>query len=179
MDPRPSKTQYYLTIAKQIGLRSTCFRNRGGAIIVNGDQIIATGYIGAPRKTKDCFERGECLRDKLQIPHGKQYEMCRSAHAEQNAIINAARSGVSLYGADMYISFDNPKDGSPRDSFPCFICKKLIINCGINRVICTNSKNEEVVFKVEDWVKDWQEKDIIDDHFQFGTDLNKKEGLTG
>jgi len=78
MSQRPSKDEYYLKIAKQVGLRSTCFRNRGGAIIVRDDQIIATGYIGAPRKTKDCLERNECLRDKLGIPHGKQYEMCRS-----------------------------------------------------------------------------------------------------
>jgi dCMP deaminase len=94
-----------------------------------------------------------------------------------NAIVNAARPGASLYGADIYISFDNPKDGTPRDSFPCFICKKLIINCGIKKVICTNSKDEEVIFEVEDWIRDWQERDLVDDQHQFGADLNKKEGL--
>ncbi|HUV81099.1 MAG TPA: hypothetical protein VMW21_01065, partial [Patescibacteria group bacterium] len=106
---RPTKDEYYLSIAKKVGERSTCFRNRGGAIIVREDQIVATGYIGAPRKTKDCFERGECLRDKLKIPHGTRYEMCRSVHAEQNAIINAARAGVSLFGGDIYIYCQNPK----------------------------------------------------------------------
>ncbi len=177
MPQRLSKDEYYLKIARQVGLRSTCFRNRGGAIIVRDDQVIATGYIGAPRKTKDCFERNDCLRDKLGIPHGKQYEMCRSVHAEMNAIINAARAGVSLFGADIYLSFDNPKDDTARDSFPCFICKKIIINCGIKRVVCTDNKNNIVIFNVEDLVKDWQEKDIIDDQRQFGTDLNIKEGL--
>jgi len=177
MPQRLSKDEYYLKIAKQIGLRSSCFRNRGGVIIVRDGQIIATGYIGAPRKTRDCFERNECLRDKLRIPHGKQYEMCRSVHAEMNAIINAARAGVSLFGADFYISFDNPKDNTSRDSFPCFICKKMIINCGAERVVCTDRKNEIIVFSVDDWIKDWQEKDIIDDQYQFGTDLNIKEGL--
>jgi dCMP deaminase len=177
MPQRLSKDEYYLKIAKQIGLRSTCLRNRGGAVIVKDDQIIATGYIGAPRKTKDCFEWNGCLRDKLGIPHGKQYEMCRSVHAEMNAIVNAARAGVSLFGADIYVSFDNPKDNKPRDSFPCFICKKMIINCGIKRVVCTDNKNDIVIFNVEDWVKNWQEKDIIDDQRQFGTDLNIKEGL--
>ncbi len=177
MPQRLSKDEYYLKIARQVGLRSTCFRNRGGAIIVRDDQVIATGYIGAPRKTKDCFERNDCLRDKLGIPHGKQYEMCRSVHAEMNAIINAARAGVSLFGADIYLSFDNPKDDTPSDSFPCFICKKIIINCRIKRVVCTDNKNNIVIFNVEDLVKDWQEKDIIDDQRQFGTDLNIKEGL--
>jgi len=175
---RPSKDEYYLKIAKHIGLRSTCFRNRGGAVIVRDDQIIATGYIGAPRKTKDCFERNECLRDKLKIPHGKQYEICRSVHAEMNAIINAARAGVSLLGADMYLSFENPKDNTPRDSFPCFICKKMIINAGINKVICSTQDGGMKIFKIEDWVRDWQEKDILDDQHQYGDDLNIKEGYT-
>ncbi|MFH1036929.1 MAG: hypothetical protein V1756_02635 [Patescibacteria group bacterium] len=177
MAQRPSKDEYYLNISRQIGLRSTCFRNKGGALIVREDQIVATGYIGAPRKTKDCLERGECLRDRLKIPHGKRYEMCRSVHAEMNAIVNAARAGVSLLGADIYISFENPKDGTPRDSFPCFICKKLIINCGINRVVCSTAEDKMITFRVSDWVKDWQEKDLVDDEHQFGTDLNLKEGL--
>ncbi|MEA3344441.1 MAG: hypothetical protein U9Q16_02055, partial [Patescibacteria group bacterium] len=100
---RPSKEEYYLNIAKQIAQRSTCFRLRAGAIILKNDQIISTGYIGAPRGTKDCLERGECLRNKLNIPHGQRYEVCRSVHAEQNAIINAARAGVSLLNGDMYL----------------------------------------------------------------------------
>ena len=175
---RPTKENYYLKIAKEVAQRSTCYRNRGGAVIVRGDQIVATGYIGAPRKTRDCLERQECLRDKLKIPHGKQYELCRSVHAEMNAIINAARAGVSLFGGDIYIHCENPQDGSPRDSFPCFICKKMIINAGLERVICSTHDGQFKIFKVADWIKDWQEKDIIDDKDQYGRDVNFKEKLT-
>lgn len=173
---RPPKDEYYLNIAKQIGKRATCFRNKGGAIIVKEDVIVATGYIGAPRKTKDCLERGECLRDKLKIPHGRHYEICRSVHAEQNALINAARAGISVLGGDIYI-WATDREGNPIDSFPCFICKKMIINAGLKRVICATKEGGYKVFFVKDWVKDWQEKDILDDKFQYGKDLNIKEKL--
>jgi dCMP deaminase len=173
---RPSKDEYYLGIAKQVAERASCFRNKGGAIIVRDDQIIATGYIGAPRKTKACFERGECLRDKLKIPHGRQYEICRSVHAEQNCIINAARAGVSLLGGDMFI-FHRDRNGKEMDSFPCFICKKMMINSGLKRVVCSTKEKGIKVFSVEDWVKDWQEGDILDDEYQYGKDLNKNDGL--
>jgi dCMP deaminase len=176
MEKRPPKDEYYLEIAKQIGKRATCFRNKGGAIIVKDDTIVATGYIGAPRKTKDCLERGECLRDKLKIPHGRHYEICRSVHAEQNCIINAARSGASVLGGDIYI-YGTDRNGNPIDSFPCFICKKMIINAGLNRVICATKDGKYKIFYVSDWVKEWQEKDILDDKFQYGKDLNLKEGL--
>ena len=176
MPERPSKEEYYLNIAKEVAERSTCFRNKGGAIIVRGDQVVSTGYIGAPRKTKDCFERNECLRDKLKIPHGTRYEMCRSVHAEMNAIINAARAGVSLFGGDMYI-YHRDKNNHEMDSYPCFICKKLIINCGISRVICSTRDKKLKIFNTEDWVQEWQEKDIIDDKHQYGKDLNKLDGL--
>lgn len=173
---RPPKDEYYLSITKQIGQRATCFRNKGGAIIIKDDVIVATGYIGAPRKTKDCLERGECLRDKLKIPHGKNYEICRSCHSEQNAIINAARSGASILGGDMYI-YNTDRTGKVVDSFPCFICKKMIINAGLNRVICATKDGKYKIFNVQDWVKDWQKKDILDDKFQYGKDLNIKEGF--
>jgi dCMP deaminase len=168
---RPPKDQYYLDIAKQVNERSTCFRNKGGVIIVRDDQIIATGYVGAPRKTKSCLERNECLRDRLNIPHGKQYEMCRSVHAEQNAIINAARAGVSLLNGDMYI-FCGGRDNKGVDSFPCYICKKMIINAGLNRVVCATKEGGHQVFLVSDWIKEWQEKDIVDDQCQWGKDQN-------
>ena len=140
---RLSKDQYYLQVAREIGDRSTCFRHKMGVIIVRDDQIIATGYIGAPRKTRDCIERGECLRDKLKIPHGTRYEICRSVHAEQNAIINAARAGVSLLGGDMYMYSINPKTGLKNDALPCFFCKRMIINSGIRRVV-TSPKDGDV-----------------------------------
>jgi len=169
---RPSKDQYYLNIAKQINERSNCLRSQNGAIIVRDDQIVATGYNGAPRKTKSCMEKNECLRDKLNIPHGKQYEMCSSVHAEQNAIINAARAGVSLLDGDMYI-YCGGKDGSGVDSFPCFICKKMILNAGLKRVICSTKDGGYKVFQVSQWVEDWQKRDILDDESQYGKDQNE------
>ena len=174
---RPSKDEYYLGIARQVAERATCFRNKGGAIIVRDDQIIATGYIGAPRKTKDCFERGECLRDKLKIPHGRYYEICRSVHAEQNCIINAARAGVSLLGGDMFI-YHRDREGKEMDSFPCYICKKMMINAGLKRVVCSTKEKGIKIFNIEDWIKDWSERDILDDEYQYGRDLNKNDSLT-
>lgn len=162
MNYRPSKEKYYLEIAKQVAQRSTCKRRKFGSVIVKNDQIVATGYVGAPRKTKDCFERDECLREKLNIPHGQHYELCRSVHSEMNAIINAARSGVSILGGDIYIWGADEK-GNPIDTFPCFLCKKIIINAGLKKVICSQKNRDYKIYNVSDWVKEWQEKDLIDD----------------
>jgi len=181
--PRPSKEEYYLNIAREVSRRATCFRVRIGAIIVRDDQIIATGYVGAPRKTKDCFEHGFCLRNKLGIPHGQRYELCRSVHAEMNALINAARAGVSLLNGDIYIygerlpenyQVGNEIKGIVFDCFPCFICKKQIINAGLSRVICSKTNGGLQIFNVSDWISDWQKKDIIDDQHQYGDGINKK-----
>ena len=166
--PRISKDEYYLGIAKEVARRSTCFRRSIGAIIVRHDQIISTGYVGAPRKTRDSMEHGFCLRDRLNIPHGQRYELCRSVHAEQNVIINAARAGVSLLGGDMYIFGSSPESGAAISAFPCFICKKMIINAGLNRVICSTADGKHLVFTVEDWAKAWREGDILDDTHQYG-----------
>jgi len=165
---RISKHEYYLGIAREVSRRSTCFRRSIGALIIRGDQIISTGYVGAPRKTKDSLEHGFCLRDNLRIPHGQRYELCRSVHAEQNAIINAARAGVSLFGGDMYIYGSIPGENTPINAFPCFICKKMIINCGLERVICSTADGGMKIFEIDEWIKDWQENDIIDDKHQYG-----------
>ena len=165
---RQSKHEYYLGIAKEVAHRSTCYRRSLGAIIIRDDQIISTGYVGAPRKTKDSFEHGNCLRDKLNIPHGQRYELCRSVHAEQNAIINAARAGVSLLGGDMYIYGSKYGEKKPINAFPCFMCKKMIINAGLKRVICSTADGKMKIFSIEDWIKDWQDQDIIDDNDQYG-----------
>ena len=165
---RVSKDEYYLGIAKEVSGRSTCFRRSIGAIIIRDDQIISTGYVGAPRKTRDSFEHGYCLRDKLNIPHGHRYELCRSVHAEQNAIINAARAGVSLLGGDMYIHGRSYEQDEPIDAFPCFICKKMIINAGLDRIICCTAEGKMKVFSVSDWAKEWQEGDILDDAHHYG-----------
>jgi dCMP deaminase len=170
---RPSKNEYYLEIAKQIAQRSTCFRLKAGAIIVKDDQIISTGYIGAPRETKDCLERGECLRNKLNISHGQRYEVCRSVHAEQNAIINAARAGVSVLNGNMYLYAENGQ-GEKVDSFPCYICKKMIINSGLTSVVSSLKEDGIKIFYIKDWVNEWKERDILDDKYQYGKDQNNK-----
>lgn len=162
---RPTKEEYYLNIACEVSKRATCMSSQWGCIIVKDDQIISTGYNGAPRKTKDCFERGECLRRQLHIPSGTHYELCRSVHAEQNAIINAARAGVSLLGGDVYMTGRKVHNGENRviASYPCFICKKMIINAGIRRVICSDDKGKTVVYLVDEWATDWAKQDMLDD----------------
>lgn len=165
---RVSKDDYYLGIAKEVSRRSTCFRRSIGAIIVRDDQIISTGYVGAPRKTKSSHEHGFCLRDRLGIPHGERYELCRSVHAEQNAVINAARAGVSLLGGDMYIYGTIYGEDKPINAFPCFICKKIIINAGLDRIVCSTAGGKKKVFRVSQWAVDWTRGDILDDKHQYG-----------
>jgi len=153
--------EYYLNIAKQVCKKSTCLRNRFGAVIVKENQIISTGYCGAPRKTKDCSEHEFCLRERENIPSGQRYELCRSIHAEMNCIINAARAGVSLFQGDIYIYGETAPNDEMKNTYPCFICKKMIINAGLNKVVCSTPDGIKI-HDVGDWVKEWQEKDIID-----------------
>ena len=156
-------------IARAVAQRGTCFRVKIGAVIIRDDQIISTGYVGAPRSTRDCFERGFCLRDKMNIPHGQRYELCRSVHSEQNAIINAARAGVSLLGGTMYV-WGSYSDKSLMNAFPCFMCKKMIINAGLERVVCLTKNGGMEIFDVIMWQGEWSKegKDIIDDAQQYG-----------
>lgn len=168
---RPSKNEYYLKVAKEVASRSTCFRVRIGAVIVRDNHIIATGYVGAPRKTRDCLARGFCLRDKLDIPHGQRYELCRSVHAEVNAIINAARAGVSLLNAEIYLYGRCLKTNKTFDVFPCFFCKRIIINAGLKKLIIQQKNGKIKIFSVKEWVKNWQKKDIINDKYQYGPRL--------
>lgn len=133
---------------------------------VRDKRIVSTGYIGAPRKTLDCFERGDCLRRRMKIPSGHRYELCRSVHAEMNAIINAAREGVSLKDSDMYIWAMRvwKKDQRMVNAFPCFLCKKMIINAGISKVYSMTEEGRIRIFDVEkEWVKAWQNYDMLDD----------------
>ena len=120
---RPSKDQYYLDIAKSVCKRGTCTKVEIGAVIIREDQIVSTGYCGAPRGTKSSLDHGFCLRTQLDIPSGHRYEICRSVHAGQNAIINAARSGTSVLGGDIYIygKIQGDKNEQILDAFPCFI----------------------------------------------------------
>lgn len=176
---RPSKDEYYLDLAKSVCRRATCLKVEIGAVIIKDDQVVATGYCGSPRGTKSSLEHGFCLRKKLGIPSGHRYEMCRSVHAEQNAIINAARAGVSLLGGDMYIygktRNEDGSDGAVVDAFPCFICKKMLINCGLKRVICSLKDGGSKIFDVNDWMEEWRKQDIIDDKFQYGEVAKKVE----
>ena len=170
----PNWEKYYLHIAREVARKCKCYRGMYGAVIVKNDQIISTGYIGAPRKTKDCLERGNCLRNELNIPRGQRYELCRSVHAEQNAIINAARAGVSLLGGDMYLYGELiKKDGSREisDMMSCSFCKRMIINSGLKRIICSKKDGGVGIFHVADWIRDWQVHDIIDDTYQHGEGL--------
>lgn len=164
-----SWNEYYLGIAREVAKKSKCFRVKIGAVIVR-DQIISTGYIGAPRSTKDCLERGFCLRDQLKIPHGQRYELCRSVHAEQNTIINAGRAGVSFLGGTMYIWAIDRKKNKLVNAFPCFICKKEIINAELEKVVCSTEDGGFEIFDVELWKGEWSrlDKDIIDDKAQYG-----------
>lgn len=164
MAKKLTKDEYYLNIAKSVSLRSTCLCITFGCIIVKDDQIISTGYVGAPRKTKDCTELGYCIRRRKNVASGTGYEMCRSVHAEMNAIINAARAGVSLLGGDLYLyCMKNEPDGqySLVRAYPCLLCKKMIINAGIKRFIGNTENNLLETHNIEDWVKDWQELDDI------------------
>jgi dCMP deaminase len=167
---RLSKDQYYLDLARSVCRRGTCTKVEIGSVIIRDDQVVSTGYCGAPRGTKSSIEHGFCLRKKLGIPSGHRYEICRSVHAEQNAIINAARSGTSVLGGDMYIygRIKGKDKETVLDAFPCFICKKMIINAGINRVICSLKSSNFIIFEVSKWVSDWQKGDIIDDQYQYG-----------
>jgi len=128
---RASKKARYLGIAAEIAKASTCLRRQYGAIIVREDEIIATGYNGAPRGDDNCCDVGECWRESHGIPHGEQYEKCVAVHAEMNAIISAARR--DMIGSTLYlVGFEN---GKPIKAEPCLICAKLIKNAGIAEVI--------------------------------------------
>ena len=148
---RIDKNNYYLDIAESITERGTCLRRLFGAIIVKNDEIISTGYAGAPRGRKNCCDLKYCKREKLNIPRGERYELCRSVHAEQNAIISAARK--DMIGSTLYLVGINPKDKSyVEGSNPCALCKRMIINAGIKKVIVRDTKDKYREIDVEDYI---------------------------
>lgn len=153
MSSRISKENYYLDIAQTVSERSTCLRRRFGAIIVKNDSIIATGYNGAPRGRKNCDDLGYCFREKLGIPRGERYEMCRSVHAEANAIIAAPRE--QMLGSTLYMVCTSPEDGAIMPgTTSCMMCKKLAINAGIERIVVRDDKENFRVIRVSDWIED-------------------------
>lgn len=149
---RRDKHNYYLDIAETVLERSTCLRKCYGAIIVKNDEIISTGYNGAPRGRKNCSELGYCMREKLKIPRGERYEMCRSVHAEANAIISARRS--DMIGAVLYLVGKNTADGSyVENSSSCAMCKRQVINSGILKVVIRDTKDTFRIIDVEEWIQ--------------------------
>ena len=150
---RIDKENYYLDIAETVLERATCLRRCYGAIIVKNDEIVATGYNGAPRGRKNCGDLGYCTREALKIPSGQRYELCRSVHAEANAIISAARSDI--IGGTLYLAGRDAKTGELLpDATSCSMCRRLIINAGIDRVVIRRTEREYSVVHVEDWVRE-------------------------
>lgn len=150
---RVSKTNYYLDIAQTVSKRSTCLRRMFGAIIVKDDCIVSTGYNGAPRGRKNCSDLNFCMRDKLNIPRGERYEMCRSIHAEANAIIAASRE--EMIGSTLYMVCVDSKTGELMPgTTSCMMCKRQVINAGIEKVVVRDTPDTFRVIEVKDWVTD-------------------------
>ena len=149
---RRDKNNYYLDIAEMVAQRSTCLRRYYGAVIVNHDEIISTGYNGAPRGRKNCVDMNFCMRDHLGIPRGERYEMCRSVHAEANAIIAASRD--QMLGATLYMACLDAKTGELMPgTCSCMMCKRQVINAGIERVIVRDTQEKYSVYNVADWIE--------------------------
>ena len=151
METRTSKENYYLDIADAVLNRSTCLRRKYGAIIVRNDEILSTGYNGAPRGRVNCTAIGRCTRDELGIPSGQRYELCRSVHAEANAIISAARR--DMLGGTLYlVGRDAKTQELLADTMPCSMCRRHIINAGITQVVVRTGEGAYNVIHVRDWV---------------------------
>ena len=149
---RRDKINYYLDIADTVSLRGTCLRRNYGAIIVKNDEIISTGYVGAPRGRKNCSDLGVCIREKMQVPRGERYELCRSVHAEANAIISAGRS--AMIGGTLYLSGRNARTGEyVENAMCCSMCKRMVINAGISKVIVrVDDEHYRTVDVESEWV---------------------------
>lgn len=149
---RRDKVNYYLDIAQTVSERGTCLRRNFGAIIVQNDEIVATGYNGAPRGRKNCIDLGSCFREKHNIPRGERYEMCRSVHAEANCIISAKRQ--EMIGATIYLCCIDPITRKiVPNTTSCAMCKRQIINAGIEKVIVRETEQDYTVYNVSDWIE--------------------------
>ena len=148
---RISKENYYLDIAQTVLERATCLRRVYGAIIVKNDEIISTGYNGAPRGRKNCVDMGFCTREAMQIPRGERYELCRSVHAEANAIISAARR--DMVGGTLYLVGRNAQTGELlHDATSCSMCRRLDINAGLSKVVIRKTEDTFETVDVREWV---------------------------
>ena len=149
---RRDKTNYYLDLAEMVAQRCTCLRRHYGAVIVKNDEVISTGYVGAPRGRKNCTDIGECVRRKMGVPRGERYELCRSVHAEANAIISASRD--KMIGSSMYLTGIEVDTGNYiENASSCSMCKRLIINAGIEKVYIRDTKEDYRMILVRDWVE--------------------------
>ena len=152
MDKRVDKINYYLDIADAVLQRSTCLRRKYGAIIVKNDEIISTGYNGAPRGRKNCADMNFCMREKLNIPSGERYELCRSVHAEANAIISASRR--DMIDSTIYLVGRDAKTNELlSNTTSCSMCKRQVINAGIKQIVIRNTETEFTVVPVSEWVE--------------------------
>ena len=147
---RPGWDVYFIDIAKAVSTRATCLRRRYGAVITKDNAIVSTGYNGAPAGMTDCLEVGKCTRKELQIPHGERYELCHSVHAESNAIIRA--SADELKGSTIYISGADSGAGECV-SEPCMMCKRMILNAGIFKVVYSDGDGSYHVINPQDWLR--------------------------
>ena len=153
MKQRRDKTNYYLDIAQAVAGRGTCLRRHYGAIIVKNDEIISTGYNGAPRGRKNSIDLNHCVREELNVPSGERYELCRSVHAEANCIISASRR--DMLGATLYLACLDGKTGELlAGTNSCTMCKRQVINAGIQTVIIRDTKDEFRVIDVNKWIED-------------------------
>jgi len=150
---RRDKKNYYLDLAEVVAKRCTCLRKHYGAVIVKDDRVVSTGYAGAPRGRVNCTDIGVCQRERLNIPRGERYELCRSVHAEANAIIHASRE--EMLGASLYLTGLEASDGEyVEQANCCSMCKRQIINAGIEKVYIrdTNESFREIL--VREWIED-------------------------
>lgn len=151
MKNRIDKINYYLDIAEATLERGTCLRRNFGAILVKNDEIISTGYVGSPRGRKNCSDLKYCTRERLNVPRGERYELCRSVHAEQNAIISAPRK--DMIDSTLYLVGKNYNDDKyVENARPCALCKRMIINAGIKEVVIRNTKTDYTVIPVSEFI---------------------------
>ncbi|MGG7176930.1 deoxycytidylate deaminase [Clostridium paraputrificum] len=150
---RRDKDNYYLDIAETVAERGTCLRRNYGSIIVKNDEIISSGYTGAPRGRKNCIDLQNCIREQLQVKRGTHYELCRSVHSEANAIISASRR--DMIGATLYLVGRDAKTKEyVKDANSCSMCKRMVINAGIEKLVIRDSKNECRTIYVNSWIED-------------------------
>ena len=148
---RRDKRNYYLDLAEVVSNRGTCLRRRYGAVIVKNDEVISTGYAGAPRGRQNCSDLGYCIRAQLGVPRGERYELCRSVHAEANAIISASRD--KMLNATLYLTGVEADGSYVANSCCCSMCKRMVINAGIIEVVIRDTHDDFRVIPVQEWIE--------------------------